>query len=104
MHFKHHRIALHTPYGRIILRMLESNAPDTVGEIVRLAMEKGCTDCKFYRNEARPSASWGEPPEGPPYALLQGQFGLKDPPPKEGNIAVKYVVFIDRSEAFSTFS
>jgi hypothetical protein len=74
------RVALNTPYGRIVLRLLPNNAPRAAALVLQLARDGGCdAACKFYRAEARPSTFRGEPPEGPPYALLQGSLQMKFP-------------------------
>ena len=84
------RVALNTPYGRIVLKLLPENAPHTVAAVRRLARERGCTPaaCNFYRAEARPNYDMDELPEGPPYALLQGTLALKFPA-SEGKMPVR---------------
>jgi hypothetical protein len=84
------RVLLLTPYGRIFLRLLPKNAPNAVAAVQGHAERHGCTEkCKFYRTEARPRSDLDEPPEGPPYALLQGSLDLAAPPKSEGNLDVK---------------
>lgn len=86
---KKNRIALQTPYGRINIRLLRDNAPQAAEAVHKLATENGCDDCQFYRAEARPLASKGQQPEGPPYALLQGQMNLPAIPAMEGDMEVQ---------------
>jgi Cyclophilin type peptidyl-prolyl cis-trans isomerase/CLD len=83
------RIALHTPYGRIVVKLLDDNAPLAAAAVRQHAIDKGCKECKFYRAEARPSEKKHQPKEGPPYALLQGSMNLPDIPGSEGDIEVK---------------
>ena len=83
------RVAIQTPYGRINIKLLPENAPLAAEAVRKLATENGCEDCKFYRAEARPLASRGQGVEGPPYALLQGQFNLPKVPAGEGDMEVK---------------
>ena len=83
------RIALHTPYGRIVVRLLESNAPHAAALVRELAISEGCKDCNFYRAEARPSEKKHQPKDGPPYALLQGSLNLPEIPGSEGDLEVK---------------
>jgi hypothetical protein len=83
------RIALHTPYGRIVIKLLSENAPLAAAAVRQQAISKGCKGCNFYRNEARPSLKKQQPKEGPPYALLQGSMNLPEIPGSEGDIEVK---------------
>ena len=90
------RIALHTPYGRIVIKLLDSNAPKAAEAVRQLAISKGCKDCNFYRAEARPSETKHQPKDGPPYALLQGSLNLPEIPGSEGDIEVLYVLAFNR--------
>jgi hypothetical protein len=83
------RIALHTPYGRIVVKLLSDNAPRAAAAVRQHAISKGCNDCNFYRAEARPSEVKHQPKEGPPYALLQGSMNLPEIPESEGDMEVK---------------
>lgn len=96
------RIALLTPYGRIILRLLDSNAPNAVASIERQAQIQQCDGCNFYRAEARPNVDQGQALTGPPYGLLQGRMDLPDPIALEGAIPVKagHVAFIPNTKDF----
>ncbi|KAL4518343.1 hypothetical protein Ndes2526A_g01220 [Nannochloris sp. 'desiccata'] len=96
------RIALHTPYGRIVVKLLSDNAPRAAAAVRQHAISKGCKDCNFYRAEARPSQEKHQPKEGPPYALLQGSMNLREIPGSEGDIEVKagHVAFIPNTSDF----
>jgi hypothetical protein len=80
------KIALLTPYGRIVVNLDKRNAPEMVNLILKKAKSthKACRGCQFHRAEARPGRH--DPPEGPPYGLIQGSLSkLK----KAGNIVKK---------------
>lgn len=82
------RVALVSPYGKIVLRLLTDNAPASAALVLQQAKDGTCADCNFYRAEARPDRSKGDPAEGPPYALLQGQLSCSRKPPTEGRLPV----------------
>lgn len=83
------KVYLLTPYGNITLWLLPRNAPETVAAIRRHADAKGCESCNFYRAERRPPP---DQPEGPPYGLLQGDFGMKSPAQQEGSVKIRLVL------------
>ena len=83
------RIALHTPYGRIVIKLLSDNSPRAAAAVRQHAISKGCKGCNFYRAEARPSQKKHQPKDGPPYALLQGSLNLPEIPGSEGDREVK---------------
>lgn len=82
------RIALLTPYGRIVIRLDTENAPKTVNAIVeKIKSDPSCNDCEFYRAEARPSKN--DPEMGPPYGLLQGELNIPQKLTREGKASVR---------------
>lgn len=85
----HSRVALLTPYGQIAMKLLHSNAPKAAAAVWDLAEKGTCSDCRFYRAEARPNFSLLQDATGPPYALLQGQMSLPEPVQPEGSLPVK---------------
>ena len=96
------RVALLTPFGRIVFKLLPDNAPKAVAALQAAAKRRDCRDCKFYRAEARPNEAMGQPPTGPPYALLQGQLTLPSPVPLEGRMELRagHVAFIPGTSDF----
>ncbi|PRW45096.1 peptidyl-prolyl cis- cyclophilin type [Chlorella sorokiniana] len=91
-------VVLHTQFGPIKVKLLEQLAPKTTALVWQLAQARGCKDCAFYRNEAKPKVG-----QGPPYALLQGRLPeLADKAPLEGAIEVKmgHVCFIPGTNDF----
>jgi len=68
------KIALLTPYGRIVVNLDKQNAPEMVKLMLKKAKSthKACSGCRFHRAEARPGSR--DPPEGPPYGLIQGSL------------------------------
>ena len=68
------KIALLTPYGRIVVNLDKRNAPNMVDLMLKKAKSthKTCRGCQFHRAEARPGSR--DPPEGPPYGLIQGSL------------------------------
>ena len=52
------RVYLVTQFGSIPVKLYKDAAPETARLVAELA-EKGCSGCKFYRNEARPWVSPG---------------------------------------------
>jgi hypothetical protein len=85
-----------TPYGDIRVRLFTAQTPNAttflrailaVTSMPTASLLVPCNNCRFYRAEPVP-AYWGSPslPDssfggrwGPPYALLQGQFGGSGP-------------------------
>ncbi|KAI3426472.1 hypothetical protein D9Q98_008839 [Chlorella vulgaris] len=90
-------VVLHTQFGPIKVKLLEQLAPRTTALVWDLAEKRGCRNCAFYRNEARPRLG-----SGPPYALLQGRLDVPEVPPREGAIEVKmgHVCFIPDTKDF----
>lgn len=91
-------VVLYTQFGPMRVQLLEKLAPRTTALVWALAANKGCKDCAFYRNEAKPHSGLG-----PPYALLQGRMPeLAGKSPREGNIEVKmgHVCFIPETKDF----
>ncbi|PSC70864.1 peptidyl-prolyl cis-cyclophilin type [Micractinium conductrix] len=111
-------VVLFTQFGPIKVKLLEKLAPRATSLVWDLAEHRGCNDCAFYRNEARPASG-----DGPPYALLQGRMpelaqvvlglaaggclfmlmpGGGGGPPREGNIEVKmgHACFIPETKDF----
>lgn len=96
------RVELLSRYGRIVLKLLSDGAPNACAAVRRLAEQRGCINCNFYRAEARPNSGKGQPPEGPPYALLQGKLDVEARKEQEGKIPIKagHVAFIPGTNDF----
>lgn len=56
------RVFLQTIYGPIPVKLLPENAPTVVKAVKDMVGRAGsCSDCAFYRNEARPKVRASDP-------------------------------------------
>eukprot|EP00890_Picochlorum_soloecismus_P005662 jgi/Picsp_1/6097/NSC_03451-R1_peptidyl-prolyl cis- cyclophilin type len=92
------KIALLTPYGRIVVKLDKENAPEMLKLMLKKAKSahKACSGCKFHRAEARPGSR--DPAGGPPYGLIQGSLSTlknaRNIVKKEGTREVKSGDFV----------